>query len=52
MKKVSCACGAEFKTHTEEEVFEIANVHTRHAHKKDLPRGLTREEVKKMIKEA
>ena len=29
MKKVMCRCGAEFQTHTEEEMMEIVNVHVR-----------------------
>lgn len=52
MKKVMCQCGAEFKTHTEEEMFEIVNVHARRSHPKDFPQGVSREEARKMMKDA
>lgn len=52
MKKIMCPCGAEFKSHTVEEIVEIANVHAKHAHSKDYPRGIPRENVLKMVKDA
>ncbi len=52
MKKLTCPCGAEFKTHTEEEMYEIANVHVKRSHPKDYPNGMTHEAVRKMTKEA
>jgi predicted small metal-binding protein len=52
MKKVSCPCGAEFKTHTEDELVEIINVHARRAHPNDYPKGVAREEARKMMREA
>ena len=52
MKKISCACGAEFKTHTTEELIEIVNVHAKRSHPKDFPQGMKREDVLKMMKDA
>lgn len=52
MKKVSCPCGAEFKTHTEEEMLEIVNVHVRRSHPKDYPQGVSREDARKLMKDA
>jgi len=54
MKKISCPspCGAEFKVRTIEELTDIINVHVKHAHSKDFPRGIPLEEVVKMAKEA
>jgi len=52
MKKITCPCGAEFKSHTLEEITEIVNLHVRHAHSKDYPHGVPREEVAKMAKDA
>jgi hypothetical protein len=54
MKKIACPspCGAEFKVHTIDELTEIVNVHVKHQHSKDFPKGMPREEVMKMAKEA
>lgn len=54
MKKIMCPspCGAEFKVHTMDELIEVVNVHVKHAHTKDFPQGLPRDEVMKMAKEA
>jgi len=54
MKKITCPppCGAEFKVHTMDELTDIVNVHVKHQHPKDFPKGLPREEVMKMAKEA
>ena len=54
MKKITCPspCGAEFKVHTIDELVEVVNVHVKHAHSKDFPQGLPREEVAKMAKDA
>jgi hypothetical protein len=52
MKKITCPCGAEFKTHTADELVEIANIHVTHVHKKDYPQGLPRDEVLKMVQDA
>ena len=53
MKKITCPspCGAEFKVRTIDELTEVVNVHAKHAHAKDLPRGIPREEVVKMAKD-
>lgn len=54
MKKITCPspCGAEFKVRTIEELTDVVNVHVKHSHSKDFPRGIPREEVVKMAKEA
>ncbi len=48
MKKVSCDCGAEFKTHNEEELYQIVKLHSKNTHNMDA----TREQFKKMAKDA
>ena len=54
MKKITCPspCDAELKVHTIDELTEIVNIHIRYQHPKDFPKGLTREEVVKIAKEA
>ncbi len=51
MKKVVCPCGAEFKTHTEDEIVEHVSMHVKSAHRKDYPQGISRPEALKMVKE-
>ena len=54
MKKITCPspCGAEFKVHTIDELIEVVNVHVKRAHSKDFPKGVSREDVVKMAKDA
>jgi hypothetical protein len=54
MKKITCPspCGAEFKVRTIEELTDVVNVHVKHSHGKDFPKGISREEVVKMAKDA
>ncbi|MDR7401823.1 MAG: DUF1059 domain-containing protein [Armatimonadota bacterium] len=51
MKKVSCPCGAEFTTHTEEEMVEIVNLHVRRSHPRDYPQGVSREDARQMMRD-
>ncbi len=48
VKKVTCDCGAEFKTHTEDELYEIIKIHGKTSHKMDIKR----EDARKMMKDA
>lgn len=52
MKKIACPCGCGVQVHTMDEIVEIVNVHVKHAHGKDYPQGVPREEVMKMAKDA
>lgn len=52
MKKITCACGAEFKTHTMDELVEIANLHAKIVHKDQFPQGMPKEDVMRMAKDA
>jgi len=52
MKKITCPCGAEFKTHSVDELYEIAQIHAATVHKTDFPQGISREQVNAMVKDA
>jgi hypothetical protein len=53
MKMITCPapCNAQFKVGTPDELVDIVNVHVKHSHKKDFPKGLPKEEILKMAKD-
>lgn len=49
---VTCPCGFSFVTpHGEDDAVAVAQLHIERIHKKDYPRGISRAEALKQIKE-
>jgi hypothetical protein len=49
---VNCPCGFSFVTpHGEDDAVAVTQLHVQRIHKKEFPRGVSREEALKQIKE-
>lgn len=51
MKAVTCPCGFEVKDHNTDELVKIVQLHAEQTHKKDYPKGMTREQVLQMARD-
>lgn len=51
MKAVTCPCGFEVKDHNTDEMVKIVQLHAEQTHKKDYPKGMTREQVLQMARD-